>query len=79
MTGPPNRLTLKKVREDPDWRPDLTRADLTRASLTCADLDGGNLTGADLADVYYDGATGWPEGFTPKPGCAMRRVPRLCR
>lgn len=62
--------------------PDQRGADLTGADLTDADLTGADLSHADLSDVsmsrtnltnvFYDGRTIWPTGFTPPPSRAIR-------
>lgn len=46
---------------------DLTDADLSDADLSHADLSGATLTRTKLANVFYDGQTVWPQGFTPPP------------
>lgn len=56
---------------------DLTDADLTDADLTDADLSHENLTGANLSrakliNVYYNGTTTWPTGFTAPPSRAVK-------
>ncbi|MCK0517530.1 pentapeptide repeat-containing protein [Williamsia sp. DF01-3] len=46
---------------------DLSHAKFTGAELFGVDFTGANLTDVDFDEVKYDGATMWPEGFTPPP------------
>ena len=68
----------ERIPQAPDQRgADLTGADLADADLTGADLSHADLTDASLnraklSDVFYDGRTTWPQGFTPPPSRVVR-------
>lgn len=51
---------------------DLAEADLSDADLSHANLTGANLTRAKLTNVFYDGTTTWPQGFTAPPSRAVK-------
>ena len=44
----------------------LRGANLSGSDLRDANLRGATLSGADVREVWYDDATGWPEGFDPR-------------